>query len=80
MPGDVYAYPYYPWMRQPIGHEEIWTSPNGYIYRPRYASPKEVPDDPMPAAPPAPTPASAHKPAVAPKPAPPPAESGPREF
>lgn len=72
-------YPYCPWLRQPIGHEEIWTGPNSYIYHPRRTAPEVAPDAPTPAAPatpPAPTPII---PAPEKVPAPP-AESGPREF
>lgn len=58
VPGDVYGYPYYPWVRQPIGHEKIWTGPNGYIYVPRYAPPGPAPGVPMPAAPSAAMPGS----------------------
>jgi hypothetical protein len=39
VPGDIYGYPYYGSVRQPTGHEKIWTSPNGYIYRPTYDPP-----------------------------------------
>lgn len=39
IPGDIYGYPYYPWVQQPTGHDKTWTSPNGYIYRPQYGSP-----------------------------------------
>ena len=69
VPGGIYGYPYYPWVRQPTGHEEIWTGPNSYMYHPSYAPP----DVPTPAAPPTPEPPSQPVP-------PPPTETGPREF
>ena len=58
VPGDIYGYPYYPWVRQPIGHERIWTGPNSYIYCPRHAPPALGQNVPPPAAPLAPMPAS----------------------
>lgn len=88
VPGDVYGYPYYPWVKQPIGHEKIWTGPNSYIYLPRYAPPANAQGTPARAAP-APTPATVPQPPprgappanLAPERIPtPPVESGPREF
>lgn len=87
----VYGYPYYPWMRQPLGHEKIWTSPNSYLYRPRYQPPEARPQRPTPADPttrprePQPQPPQFQPPEIPARPAPerippPPAESGPREF
>ncbi len=35
----VGAMPYYPPVRQPQGHERIWTGPNSYVYRPIYPEP-----------------------------------------
>lgn len=35
----VGAMPYYPPVRQPQGHERIWTGPNSYIYKPIYPEP-----------------------------------------
>jgi hypothetical protein len=63
VPGDIYGYPYYAPAKQPIGHEKIWTSPNSYVYRPKYA-----PSSPQPARPtaPAPTPARCPPPPAAP--------------
>jgi len=85
VPGDIYGYPYYGLVRQPIGHEKIWTSPNGYIYRPVYAPPAGQAVAPRPAAPRAyratpatPLPPAAGSPGQAAPP--PPGESGPREF
>lgn len=49
--GGIWGYPYYPWASQPIGHERIWTSPNGYIYGPRYAEPSPAGPQPVPADP-----------------------------
>ena len=75
-PVGVYGYPYYPQVWQPIGHEKVWTGPNGYIYRPIYAEPAP----PVPAQ--VPTPAVAEPPVLIPaEPVPaPPVEPGPREF
>jgi hypothetical protein len=73
-PGDGYGYPYVPRsyaprVEQPLGHEKIWTGPNSYVYRPRFAEP---PSEASP--PPAP-------PAVPARlPPPPPEPAGPREF
>lgn len=39
VPNDIWAAPYYGYVRQPIGHMKIWTSRLGYIYKPIYASP-----------------------------------------
>ena len=39
VPNDIWAAPYYGYVRQPIGHIKIWTSRLGYIYKPIYASP-----------------------------------------
>ena len=39
VPNDIWAAPYYGYVRQPIGHIKIWTSRLGYIYKPVYASP-----------------------------------------
>ena len=96
VPGDIYGYPYYPSVKQPIGHEKIWTSPNSYVYRPKYA-----PSTPQPARPAAPAPTPARRPPQAdppptatmpvepevlppgtpePIPLPPPVRGGPREF
>jgi hypothetical protein len=36
---DAYKPGYPDGVRQPTGHEKIWTSPNGYIYRPLYDQP-----------------------------------------
>ena len=72
----VYGYPYDRRVRQPIGHEKIWTGPNSYIYRPIYAErPAQVPAE-------VPTPATFEPPAViAAEPVPaPPVEPSPREF
>jgi len=82
----VPAYPY-PRLRQPIGHERIWTGPNGYIYRPIDPRSPVPGGAAMPPAPQVPTPAD---PATRPQPGPP-AElvpipepqagpGGPREF
>jgi hypothetical protein len=87
-PSDfLLGYPYYGAAKLPVGHEKIWTSPNGYIYRPLYQQPPP---------PPAPTASQSHRqppeapqanPPPPPKPAPqpeaipaPPSEPGPREF
>lgn len=48
VPNDIWATPYYGYVRQPIGHVKIWTSRLGYIYKPIYASPPM--DSPRPAA------------------------------
>ena len=37
-PDAVYGYNYLPYATQPVGHEKVWTSPNSYIYKPKYAS------------------------------------------
>jgi hypothetical protein len=42
VPNDIWAAPYYGYVRQPIGHMKIWTSRLGYIYKPIYASPPLV--------------------------------------
>jgi len=96
VPGDIYGYPYYGAVKQPIGHEKIWTSPNGYIYRPVYAPPAGQVAAPRAAAPrpyratpaaPALPPAAGSPgqpvpppPALSKPAAPPPGEAGPREF
>ena len=85
--------PYYGAAKLPVGHEKIWTSPNGYVYRPLYqqppgptASQSRRPPGEAPQAnpPPPPDPAPAAeppKPAPQPEPIPaPPSEPGPREF
>ncbi len=74
LPGDIYGYPYYPLVRQPIGHDKIWTSPNSYVYRPRYA-----PAIPPPAARPAPPVPAPARPLPPSPPAAPPATSVPAE-
>ena len=90
VPGDIYGYPYYPWARQPIGHEKIWTSPNGYIYKPLYPNSPLAPEAPALPQPQGPTradPATRPRPAEDPPrpqavpaiPEPPPAQ-GPREL
>jgi hypothetical protein len=76
--------PYYGAAKLPVGHEKIWTSPNGYIYRPLYQQP------PPPTASQTrrqPTEVSAAKVPEPPMPEPqpeaipaPPSEPGPREF
>ena len=38
-PRDFFYQPQLPDVRQPIGHEKIWTGPNSYIYKPKYAEP-----------------------------------------
>jgi hypothetical protein len=92
----IYGYPYYPQVKQPWGHEKIWTSPNSYIYRPLYDPPAEPPKPPTLAdpslrpqgPPPAEPPLDAPRPPLLIPPAhpvperipTPPAESGPREF
>jgi len=69
VPGDIYGYPYYPPVKQPLGHERIQTGPNSYIYRPIHASPEEpAAAAPEPPAPPKPTPYQR------------PPSAGPREF
>jgi len=84
-PDSVYGYQYRPFAKQPIGHEKIWTGPNSYIYKPRYASPEPPPGPPafQPAPPPgAPMPASppgAQPPAIV-NPPNAPVPAGPREF
>ena len=45
--------------RQPIGHEKIWTGPNSYIYKPKYAEALPTPTDGPLLAPPDSTPADA---------------------
>jgi hypothetical protein len=95
VPGDIYGYPYYSPVKQPIGHEKIWTSPNSYVYRPKYAPSTTQPTRPTA---PAPTPARPRMPPAAPpsttapvepevlppgipEPIPvPPIPQGPREF
>ena len=93
-PSDfLLGYPYYGAAKLPVGHEKIWTSPNGYIYRPLYPQsagptaaqsrrpPTEAPQANLPP-PPEPSPA-AEPPKQAPPPEPipaPPSEPGPREF
>jgi hypothetical protein len=47
-------YPYSSSLQQPLGHEKIWMSPNGYVYRPRYPEPTSPAPVPTPAVPPAP--------------------------
>jgi hypothetical protein len=42
VPNDIWAAPYYGYVRQPIGHVKIWTGPLSYIYKPVYASPPMV--------------------------------------
>jgi len=87
VPGDIYGYPYYGQVPQPLGHKVIRTGPNGYIYRPVYESdlqPKEEPASGEPLAEgPGPAlsrePPSARERAPEPVPAPPP-EDAPREF
>jgi hypothetical protein len=49
VPGDIYGSSYYGYVRQPTGHEKIWTSPNGYIYRPRYDRPPSSGEPALPA-------------------------------
>jgi hypothetical protein len=39
VPNDIWAAPYYGYVRQPIGHVKIWTGRLSYIYKPIYASP-----------------------------------------
>jgi hypothetical protein len=52
------AAPLPPPVQQPLGHEKIWTGPNGYIYRPWYGQPPaEAQGSAAPAAEPVPTPA-----------------------
>jgi len=87
VPGDIYGYPYYGTVKQPIGHEKIWTSPNSYIYRPVYAPPAGQAAAAPRVAAPGPYRATPAAPTLAPaagspgQPVPPPAgESGPREF
>jgi hypothetical protein len=90
-PGDVYGYPYDGGVQQPTGHEKLWTSPNGYIYRPRYnppavAEPRQAPRRPAPAedrqvpsrVPPAPIPQPPSPPT--PAPSPPSEPAGPQEL
>jgi hypothetical protein len=93
-PSDfLLGYPYYGAAKLPVGHEKIWTSPNGYIYRPLYpqsaaphaAQSRRLPTDApqvKPPEPPKPAPAAeAAKPNQAAEPIPaPPSEPGPREF
>ena len=35
------SFPYYPLMRQPVGHRKVWTGPNSYVYQPIYANDNE---------------------------------------
>ncbi len=47
VPGDIYGYPYYPYVKQSTGYERIWTSHNGYVYRPIYDdTPAALPTEP----------------------------------
>jgi hypothetical protein len=82
VPGRVSGEGYYPGTRQPIGHEKIWTGPNGYVYRPRYAPAGRA--ELVPVSPVRQTPTRAVRPAEpvsVPERIPtPPPESGPREF
>ena len=78
VPGDVYGYPYYPRIKQPIGHEKIQTGPNGYIYRPVYEEPPKAQQVPTPAAPSAPAPALPEARPPEPPPAIPPAQPAPQ--
>jgi hypothetical protein len=80
-PSDFFGQPYVGQAQQPIGHEKIWTGPNGYIYRPKYADPP-VPSQPTPAAPrgvvaPQPVPAPTPNPPTSPSVAAPPADAAP---
>ncbi len=70
-PRPLYGYPHYRRVRQPIGHDKIWTGPNSYVYRSRYASPPEEARSPVAPLESVPTPEPVP---------PPPIESGPREF
>ncbi len=92
-PDARYGYNYLPYTKQPIGHEKIWTSPNSYIYKPRYTPPNKPPatigepPQPPPAQPqPAPVaqpPTAGSENALPPptyNPANRPQPSGPREF
>jgi len=76
VPGDIYGYPYYGAVRQPAGHEKTYTSPNGYVYRPRMPPPAPSPSSP-PAPPATPAPEVGGSPESIPAP---PSEPGPKEF
>jgi hypothetical protein len=81
VPGDIWGYPYISRVEQPLGHKVIPTGPNGYIYRPVYASDLKVKQaaqpDPTPPPEQAPEPIPAPAPEAIPAPA---AEPGPRVF
>ncbi len=97
-PGPFPAAPYWglaphgPPVRQPLGHERIWTGPNSYIYRPLHPEPfqpapvererQPTVAEPRPRELPVPREAPAPPPQAVPEiPEPPPVlEPGPREF
>jgi len=79
VPGDIYGYPYFNRVPQPLGHQIIAKGPNSYIYRPFYQSdlrPSASPTLPREVGPAVP-PASSPAPEAVPAPLP---EAAPREF
>jgi hypothetical protein len=80
---DVYAAPAGGVVQQPTGHEKIWTSPNGYVYRPRYDLPPATTSPTTPVAPLPPenlAPPAAGTVPLPPIPEPPSQPVGPKEF
>ncbi len=48
VPVGAYAYPSSTWIQQPIGYQQIWISPNSYVYRPYYGQPAQQQNAPAP--------------------------------